>query len=256
MPKYNHIRDITLKEDNNEYKIGVNGSGINKKCDFYINGELKYQGIPFNKGKSIMILGNGCFIKLRDSFGLNRVIRNGKTVLTTKYYVENAYAKAVCDDIGREYLDNVYLIVVSRNGLKGIYSSKRHLVLPIKYSIIDIDEWFNIVIGEKINLDQYVDELKEEMRKCMRKGVYMQIGEYSEEYETIIRRDARVYNDEVDIYDDWRIHYTWNDRFSDYEEENEDYSGVNVPSDWDDYSHDDSLYDALGGEMDAMWNID
>lgn len=29
-----------------------------------------------------------------------------------------------------------------------------------------------------------------------------------------------------------------------------------LPIDWDDYSLEDSLYDALGGEMDAIWNID
>lgn len=31
---------------------------------------------------------------------------------------------------------------------------------------------------------------------------------------------------------------------------------VNVPSNWDDYSFEDSMYDALDGEMDAIWNID
>ena len=257
MAKYNYIKTVSLKEDGNKYRVGVYGSGISKKCDFYINNELKFKEIPFRKGNSIKVLKSGYFINVRESQGYNRIIRDGKVVLTTRYYVVNAYAKKDCDEIGREFIADTYLIVVSRNdGLKGIYSSKRHLVLPIKYSIIDIDYSFNIVIGEKVNIDQYVGELKEEMLKCMRKGVYMQIGEYSEKYETVIRKGARVYDDEVDIYDDWRIHYTWNDGFSDYEEEDDDDSGVIVPSDWDDYSYEDSLYDALGGEMDAQWNID
>ena len=256
MAKYSYIKTLSLKEDNNEYRVGVYGSNESKKCDFYINGKLKFERIPFRKGNSISVLKNGYFIKLRDSQGNNRVIRNGEVLLKTHYNVVNAYTEIVCDFNGREFIGDTYLIVVSRNGLKGIYSSKRHLVLPIKYSIIDIDEHFNIVLGEEVNLDQYVGELKEEMLKCMRKGKYMQIGEYSEEYETVICKGARVYDDVIDIYDDWRIHYTWNDGFSDYEEEDDDCGYINVPSNWDDYSHEDSLYDALGGEMDAKWNID
>lgn len=33
-------------------------------------------------------------------------------------------------------------------------------------------------------------------------------------------------------------------------EEDDDYN------EWEHYSHKDALYDALGGEMDAVWNID
>ena len=130
------------------------------------------------------------------------------------------------------------------------------MLLGLKYSTIDIDEYFTIVLGEKVDLDLYSDDLKEDMLKCMRKGEYMQIGEYSKRYGKIETRGARVDEDNnVYIVDKWTERYYWNDGFS-YEIDKDDNGGVNLPSNWDDYTHEDSLYDALGGEMDAKWNID
>ena len=258
MPKYLKIKTLSLEKDDNEYKVGVYGFGMSTKFDFYINEELIFKEIPFRYGNSIKVLKSGFFINLKDSQKYNRIIRNGKIILNTRYHVVNAHAFIDCDANGIEYVDNTYLIVVSRNdGLKGVYSTnKRKLVLPFIYSTIDIDENFNIILGKKVNIDNYVGELKDSILKSMRKGEYMQIGEYSKKHNWVSCKGAMVYGDEVDIYDDWRIHYTWNDGFSEYVEEDDDCSGLNVPSDWDDYTHDDSLYDALGGEMDAYWNIE
>lgn len=258
MAKYSHIKDISLNRDKNKYRVGITGSDETKSCDFYINGELIFQGIPFKKGKSIKVLKSGYFISVRDSQGTIKVIRNGKVVLSTRYSVENAFVRIDTDDIGRECIaDDEYLIVVTRNGKYGLYSSKRKMLLGLKYSTIDIDEYFTIVLGEKVDLDLYSDDLKEDMLKCMRKGEYMQIGEYSERYGYIETRGARVDEDNnVYIVDKWNERYYWNDGFSDYEIDEEDYGGINVPSNWEDYSYEDSLYDALGGEMDAKWNID
>ena len=44
------------RKDNNEYRVGVYGSNESKKCDFYINGKLKFERIPFRKGNSISVL--------------------------------------------------------------------------------------------------------------------------------------------------------------------------------------------------------
>ena len=258
MAKYNHVTDITLKGDNNEYQVGVYGTGVNKKCDFYINDELIFREIPFREANSITVLKSGYFICVRDSHDLSRVIRNGKVVLSTRYGVQNAYVRINIDEMGIEHIaDDEYLVVVTRNFKYGLYSSKRKMLLGLKYSTIDIDENFTIVLGEKVNLDSYSDDLKEGMRNCMRKGEYMQIGEYSKRYGYVQTKGARVDEDDnVYIVDEWNERYYWNDGFSDYEYEEDDYSGVNVPSNWDDYSIDDSMYDALGGEMDAVWNID
>ena len=131
------------------------------------------------------------------------------------------------------------------------------MLLPLKYSTIDIDDDFIIVLGEKINLDLCTDELKAEMLKCMRNGEYMLIGKYSKKdgyiktSNTWVDKDNNVY-----IVCNSSECYYWNDGFSEYEIDEDDYEGANVPSDWDDYSYDDSLYDALGGQMDASWNID
>lgn len=258
MPKYQNIKTLSLEKDDNEYRVGVYGSGMSKKCDFYINDELIFKEISFRNGNSIKVLKSGYFINLRDTQGNNRIIRYGDVIFKTRYNVVNAHAMIDYDANGIEFISDTYLIVVSRvDGLKGVYSTnKRMLVLPFKYSTIDIDEHFNIILGEKVNIDEYDGDLKDSILKSMRKGEFMQIGNFSRKHNWVSCKGAKVYGDEVDIYDDWRIHYTWNDGFSEFEEEDEDSSGVNVPSDWDDYSHDDSLYDALGGEMDARWNID
>ncbi|MBR5657591.1 MAG: hypothetical protein IKW98_13065 [Prevotella sp.] len=253
---YDKIIPMPVKEDNNVYFVGIIGTETIGKCDFYINNELVFQGIPFNKGKAIRVLNSGYFIFLRDLQGRNRIIRDGKIIFSTRYNVANAYVQTDYDVDGNKFIADVYLIVISKNGLYGIYSSKKHLILPIKYSTIDIDEQFNIVLGEKVNLDMYDEELKKGKLKCMRKGEYMQIGNYIEKYDYVECKSAKVYGDEVYIVDTYNEHYYWNDGFSDYEIDDEDTSGVNVPSNWDDYSYEDSLYDALGGEMDAVWNID
>ena len=257
MAKYSHIKDISLNRDETKYRVGITGSGKTKSCDFYINDELVFQGIPFKKGNSIKVLKSGYFISVRDSQGTNRVVRDGRVVLSTRYSVDNAFVRIDTDDIGREYVaDDEYLIVVTRNSKYGLYSSKRKMLLVLKYSTIDIDEYFNIVLGEKVDLDLYSDDLKEDMLKCMRKGEFMQIGEYSKRYGKIETRGARVDEDNnVYIVDKWTERYYWNDGFS-YEIDKDDNGGVNLPSNWDDYTHEDSLYDAVGGEMDAVWNID
>lgn len=252
--KYDKIIPMPLIEDTNIYYIGIISSGKSKKCDFYINNDILFQGITYNR-RTIEIVKSGYFIKLRDAQGLNKIIRNGEVVFSTRYNVVNAYARIDCDANGIEFISDTYLIVVSKNGLCGIYSSKRKLLLPLKYSTIDIDENFYIVLGVKVNFDLFTNDAKKRIMQSMRRGECMQIGEYSEKHDEITRKLATVDGDIVYVIDDERIHYTWNEEFSDfiYEDNEED---DNIPSHWDDYSYEDSLYDALGGQMDAVWNID
>ena len=260
MAKYCYKKNLSLQKDSNDYCISVYSYGDTKKCNFYINDELVFQGIPFRKGNSIKVLKSGYFINVRDSHGTNRVVRDGKVVLSTRYSVANAFVRMDLDDVGSEYIaDDEYLIVVTRNGKYGLYSSKRKMLLGLKYSTIDIDESFTIILGEKVDLDLYSDESKEEMLNCMRNGEYMQIGKYSKRYGYIETKGAGVDEENnVYIFEEWDEdliwRYYWNDGFQE-EIENCNYD-INVPSNWDDYSYDDSLYDALDGQMDAIWNID
>ena len=252
MTKYNHVTNITLKEDNIEYRVGVYGSDMSKKCDLLINDIPIYKEIPYNDGKSISVVESGFFIKL-SAYGANIVIRDGKMVFfTNSYDVVNAHAMIDHDAHGEEFVSDIYLIVVSRNdGLKGIYSTKKwELVLPFKYSTIDIDEYFTIILGEKVNLDEYDDELRLDMLStCMRKGEYMQIGNYSKEHDCVSYKRAKVYNGGEVCIESFLQYYYWDDGFK---------IGVGdiANSNWEKYTIEDSLYDALGGEMEAIWNID
>ena len=162
MAKYSYAKSFSLSKDSNDYRIDVCGNGDTKRCDFFINDELMFQGIPFRKGNSVKVLKSGYFISVRDAHGINRVIRNGEVVLSTRYSVTNAFARIDIDDFGREYVaDDEYFIIVKRNGKFGLFSSKRKMLLSPKYFTIDIDKGFNIVLGEKVDLDLYSDELKD-----------------------------------------------------------------------------------------------
>ena len=252
--KYDSIDMLSLKEDTKDYIVGATKTSDGFKSDLYVNDILLYQGIPSKYGNCIRTLKSGYFINVTDAQGENRIIRDGKIIFSTKYEVVNVYIEKDVDVNGIEKTGEVYLIVVTKDNLYGIYSSTGKMLLPIKYSTIDIDEYFNVILGEKdIDIDQYVGELKDAYLKSRRNDEYMQIGKYSKEFDVIDCRVAEVHKTEVQIWDN----YYWDDGFVDLlEDEEDDYGCNNTPSDWDDYSYEDSLYDALGGEMDAIWNID
>ena len=254
--KYDSIEMLSLKEEKNTYFIGVTKTNDGAKCDFYVKDILLYQGLPFNNGNPIRVLKSGYFINVTDSQGINRIIRKGKVIFSTKYEVANTYVQKDIDADGFYVIGDTYLIVVAKDNLYGIYSSTGKMLLPIKYSTIDIDERFYIVLGIKVNPESFDDDAKKVILQGMRNGEFMQIGEYSKEFDEITRKAAIVDGDEVEVEYDREIHYIWNNGFGDFEIVEYDSSGVNVPSNWDDYSYEDSLYDALGGEMDAKWNID
>ena len=257
MAKYSYIKTLSLKEDNNEYRVGVYGSNESKKCEFLINDKPLFEGIPYNDEKSISVVDSGFFIKL-SVHGTNFVIRDGKIVFfTNSYDVVNAHAMIDHDADGDEFISDIYLIVVSRDdGLKGVYSTKKwELVLPFKYSTIDINSSFTIILGEKINLDEYDDETKLDMLStCMRMGEYMQIGDYSKEHDCVSCKRAEVYQGSEVCISSFLSYRYWDDGFK--FGDNIDNSHLYVDSNLEKYTLEDSLYDALGGEMDAIWNID
>ena len=84
-------------------------------------------------------------------------------------------------------------------------------------------------------------------------GNQMMVGHYSKETNSIIKEMAKVKDNAVQLDDEGD--YVWDGKFR-YTNCNED----EFHSPWVDYTDkytiEDSLYDALGGEMDAVWNID
>lgn len=244
--KYDYIRSIFLEDDMNIYYAGFCNADESKKCDLYINNEMILREVLYSKGSSLRVLGNRTFISAKDPNGDTVIIRGGKIVFTTPYDVADIYTEKYINVGMTKYIDNArkiteYLIVVSYNDLYGIYSSSGKLLLPIKYSTIAIDEHLTIVLGKKIednsDFDEYYDPiLNDEL---------MEIGYYSSNEDTITHEMATVVDGVVCLDNDGD--YIWNGDFKYTSRIRDDYS---------DYSYEDSIYDALGGEMSAIWNLD
>ena len=242
--KYDYIKPLPLKCDGNAYYVGVNGRESNNICDFYVDDKLLFRSIPFNRGRAVKVMKNGYFIEINDAVGQNHIFRKGKIVFTTRYEIKGVYLKKECDAWGRTIEDDSeFLIVVKDSDLYGIYSPTGKMVLPIEYSTIDIDEDLTIVLGKK-------DNNEKELIGDIRFGEYMYVGEYIKADDYIACRGARVIEDQVIL----GTYYYWNDGFVDTCEDDDEDDGN--PSPWENYTIEDSLYDALGGEMDAIWNID
>ena len=141
-----------------------------------------------------------------------------------------------------------FLYVVSDGERYGICSPSGDLILPIEYKIIDVDNRLNIIIGNDAN-ELEVDNHD----KSIMSGNQMMVGHYSKETNSIIKEKAKVKDNAVQLDDEGD--YVWDGKFR-YTNCNED----EFHSPWVDYTDkytiEDSLYDALGGEMDAVWNID
>lgn len=74
----------------------------------------------------------------------------------------------------------------------------------------------------------------------------MEIGRYNEKDDLITLTKAKM-KDEVVLLDN-EENYVWDCGFKFMKEER--------PNEWAHYSYKEALYDALGGEMDAIWNLD
>lgn len=239
--KYDGIKPLALKDDENIYYIGVEGINMDNKYDLYVNHELFFQKYPFERGRLIKVVGNGYFIQFTDSDGKVGFIRNGEVVFKPQYNKAKVCVRKKLDyQDDNEELE--YLYIVSDGELYGVCSPSGEMILPMEYSVIDIDEDLTIVLGRNTD-DLDVDE-NDESVIC---GSLMEVGTYSKESNYIVTEKATVKDEKV-ILSDWSG-YVWDGEFKYTKEDYDEWSPEN-------YSHDDAMYDALGGEMDAIWNID
>lgn len=239
--KYDGIKPLALKDDENIYYIGVEGINMDNKYDLYVNHELFFQKYPFERGRLIKVVGNGYFIQFTDSDGKVGFIRNGEVVFKPQYNKAKVCVRKKLDyQDDNEELE--YLYIVSDGELYGVCSPSGEMILPMEYSVIDIDEDLTIVLGRNTD-DLDVDENDESVIY----GNMMEVGTYSKESNCIVTEKATVKDDMV-LLSDWGG-YVWDGKFKYTKEDYDEWSPEN-------YSHDDAMYDALGGEMDAIWNID
>ncbi len=149
--KYDHIIALQLNNDENVYYAGINGKEKYGVFDLYINHEIYLKELPYIKGEaSLKIVNNSNFIQFKDKKGNVGVIRDGITLLEPLYkevtiYVECNYSFIPNDN---EKIFK-YLFVVSDGNSYGICSPKGKLVLPIEYSLIDVDEELLVVLEHK-----------------------------------------------------------------------------------------------------------
>lgn len=190
--KYDYIVALPLNNDENVYYAGINEEGKYGVFDLYINHAIKLKDLPYIKGaSSLKIVNNSNFIQFRDKIGNVGVIRDGKTILEPLYkevtiYVERKYSFIPNDD--EKKLE--FLFVVSDGKSYGICSPKGKLVLPIEYSLIDVDEEL-LVILEHNDSD------------------IIEVGYYDEESESFKHDEAKIEDGVVRINDD----YVWDGRF-------------------------------------------
>lgn len=188
--KYDAIISLALKDDSNVYYAGVIMESNDKKMDLYINHKILLQGLSYKKGCSIMLINNDHFIQIIDSDGMMGIIRNGEFIIKPLYKRVEPF---VCYE--KYYLGNIdtvslkYLFVVFDGRSYGICSAKGKLILPIEYSLIDIDENLCVIL-------EHDDST-------------IEIGKYDEKTETFYHEKAKVEDGIVYINDD----YVWDGTF-------------------------------------------
>ena len=132
--KYDNIVALPLKDDDTFYYAGIIGEGKFKVFDLYKD----HNELPYIEGaSSLKIVNNGNFIQFRDKIGNVGVIRYGITIIEPLYKEVKIFEFSCFPDDGYEL---EFLFVVSDGKSYGICSSKGKLVLPIEYSLIDVDK--------------------------------------------------------------------------------------------------------------------
>lgn len=240
--KYDYIKSLPLKKDENVYYLGVVGNTLDNKYDLYINHKIVFQNYPFKRGRTINVVGNGYFIKYIDLDGKVGFIRNGEVVFKPLYQKVEVYVdKTYCELEDNNEID--FLYVVSDGERYGICSPSGDLILPLEYSIIDIDNSLTIILGK--NIEEL--DIEENDDSIMWGDILMEVGSFSKETNSIFTEKAKVKNNVVQLDD--RGDYVWDGDFKYTKEYYNPWSREN-------YSHEEAMYDALGGEMEAIWNLD
>ena len=205
--KYDYIISLNLNEDSNIYYIGLTGRNDKYKYDLYINHDVFLQNIPYEKGVSIKLVGKKSFIRFANSDGNFGIIRAGEIIIEPLYeeirtFVMNEKKYDIETGMTSETLK--YLFVVSDGELYGICSPTGKLILPMKYSTIDIDDSFCIILVRDFDLemDNKCDETVEEM---LNYGSIYEIGYYDEEKDVIVTekakfKEGKVFLDNEDTY--------------------------------------------------------
>lgn len=190
--KYDYILGMSLRNDDNIYYAGINGKGDYGKFDLYVNHEILLSELPFIKGgSSLKVVSNSQFIQFRDQKGNIGVIRDGSVVLKPLYKDITIYVKKHSSFISNNYNENLeYLFVVSNGESYGICSPKGNLVLPIEYSMIDIDDDLLVILEHN-------------------DGRTLEVGYYDEETETMKHEEAEMEDGVVKLCDD----YVWDGCF-------------------------------------------
>ncbi|MCR4614406.1 MAG: hypothetical protein K5778_10490 [Bacteroidaceae bacterium] len=221
--KYDYIKSLPIKDDYNVYYAGVIGLGEDNKYDFYINHKIVLQGIPFNRGHSVKLIKDGTFIQITNIDGKKGIIRNGNFIINPSYKEIRTFVQHERDynpetNVTSETLK--YLFAVSNGELFGICSPSGKLILPMKYSTIDMDDELCIVLVREFNpeLDDECDESVKDMLDYG-KNIY-ETGHYDEENDVIVTEKACFKDGNVLLDDEGN--YVWDGSFR-YLKEN-DYS--------------------------------
>ena len=247
--KYDYIKPLPLENDYNVYYAGVIGRGNDNKFDLYVNNKIMLHGMPFKRGHAVKQINDATFIQVTNSEGKTGIIRNGKFIIEPIYKDIRAFVQQKSEydpENNGTIVTTNYLFAVSNDELYGICSPLGKLILPMKYTTIDIDNEFCIVLVRDYDeeLDDDTDERTEEMLEYG--GIY-ENGYYDEE-KGIINISKAVFK-EGEVLLDKEGDYVWDGQFR-YKKE--DYN----PWSRENYSYEDSLDDALGGEWEALVNIE
>ena len=196
--KYSHIVTLPLTNDENIYYAGIVKQGEDYTYDLYINHEIVLQNIPFIKEKSLKVSANKWFIKFSNREGKIGIIREGTVILKPNY--EDVRICIQRDwHSSQDEMELECLFVVSNGEAYGICSSKGLLILPLDYSMIDVDEDLCIVL-KKIDDGDF------------------EVGWYDKEKNIICRETAEMKDGMIQL--DNEGDYVWDGCFR-YLQENE-----------------------------------
>ena len=221
--KYDYIKSLPLEDDLNIYYAGVVDLDDDNKFDLYINHKIVLEGIYFNRGHSVKLIEDGTFIQITNNDEKIGIIRNGNFIIDPIYreiksFVQHERNYDSKTNITSESLR--FLFAVSDGELWGICSPSGKLILPMKYSKIDIDAEFCIVLVRDFDteLDDKCDESVEEMLDY---GGIFETGYYDEEKGVVVTEKASFKDGNVLLDDEGN--YVWDGRFRYLKES--DYSG-------------------------------
>lgn len=191
--KYDYIVGLPLNGDENIYYAGIDGKGYFGKFDLYVNHQILLKDLPFIKeGASLKVVKNSQFIQYKNQDGNVGVIRNGLIILRPLYEEVVIYIKShnsfIMSDYDEKELE--FLFVVSDGESYGICSPKGKLILPIEYSLIDIDDDLLVILEHN-------------------KSDKLEVGYYDEETESMKHDEAEMEDGVAKLGDD----YVWDGRF-------------------------------------------